>query len=256
MSAVTDFYSKPDLADPFGATANRSRPHGGLDIPKANGTPIPALFSGVVVAKGISDELGCFTQVKSPNGKILTYCHSQNPSHLDVGNEIRQGESVNKVGARGNATGPHLHLAVGNTTTVGFAFCEDPWPWVQKALNGGDLVNGSSPAIVSSHGIPRSSTEEDGVTGLNFNKRLQLWIRLYAGYTGPLDGSLGTNSWKGIQTMLKRESGYNGPIDGFPGHQTYMAMQRWAARNGYTGPIDGAIGKNTWRALAHALNAL
>ncbi|WP_350348009.1 M23 family metallopeptidase [Agromyces sp. G08B096] len=141
MSLAT-FYSNPDLADGFGATAGRVRPHGGTDFPHGFGTAIPALFSGVVVAKGVSAELGCYTQIKAANGKVFTYCHSANPSPLDVGDHVAQGETVNYVADRGYATGPHLHLAVGNTLAVGYSYCEDPMPWVRKALAGEDIASG------------------------------------------------------------------------------------------------------------------
>lgn len=140
------FYRNPDLDDGFGATAGRVRPHGGLDFAHGKGVVIPALFSGTVAEKGISSELGAYTQIRAANGKVFTYCHSENPSHLAVGATVRQGERVNYVGARGYANGPHLHLAVGNTLAVGFDYCEDPLLWVQLALSGQDLSGGYSPA--------------------------------------------------------------------------------------------------------------
>jgi len=111
-------------------------------------------------------------------------------------------------------------------------------------------------APVGTAGLPLTSTEEDGIPGSIMWSRMQLWAKLYGGYTGPLDGVMGVNSWKGVMTNLARESGYTGPIDGIPAKFTYMAMQRWAARYGYTGPIDGVPGKNTWRSVAKALNTL
>lgn len=260
MSAVTDFYNNLDLKDGFGATAGRQRPHGGLDNAKPSGTPIPALFSGTVVGEGISAELGCYIQIQSSNGKVFSYCHPENPSPLNIGDHVSQGQTVNLVGARGYATGPHLHLSVGNTLSIGFAYCEDPLPWVRMALAGHDITDGAGPTgggyTAGDLGIPRTTTEEDGVTGRIFNQRLQLWGRQYGGYAGPLDGSLGTESWKAIQRNLTREYGYTGPIDGAPGVNTWKAFQRWASRYGYLGPIDGVPGPKTWRAVAKALNTL
>lgn len=124
------------------------------------------------------------------------------------------------------------------------------------AGNGSSPAWSGSPAPLPASGVARTSTQEDGVTGPIFNQRLQLWGRLYGGYTGPLDGVMGVNSFKAMQTNLAREYGYTGPIDGIPGINTWKAVQRWAARYGYTGPIDGVPGKNTWRAVAKALNTL
>lgn len=122
------------------------------------------------------------------------------------------------------------------------------------AYSGGGVE--SSPTGASSSGIPKTDTESDGITGSIFNKRLQLWAKLYGGYTGPIDGVMGVNSFKGVQTNLAREYGYGGSIDGVPGINTWKAVQRWAARYGYSGPIDGYPGPNTWRAVAKALNTL
>ena len=113
-----------------------------------------------------------------------------------------------------------------------------------------------SPTHASSHGIPRTSTEEDGIPGTIFWKRFQLWAKLYGKYGGPLDGDLGIESWKGIQRNLARENGYRGWVDGIPGKLTYAAIQRWAQNYGYRGDVDGVPGRYTWRAVAKALNTL
>lgn len=107
--------------------------------------------------------------------------------------------------------------------------------------------NGSSTASTSTAPtgtptLPRTSTEEDGIPGSIMWSRMQLWAKLYGGYTGPVDGVMGIFSWMGVMRNLARESGYTGPIDGIPAKFTYMAMQRWAAKYGYTGPIDGVQG--------------
>jgi hypothetical protein len=134
--------------------------------------------------------------------------------------------------------------------------------WQDNAFDYAGSTPASSPASVpisspsTSAGIPRSSTEDDGITGPIFNKRLQLWGQRYGGYTGPLDGVMGPNSWSAVQRNLARESGYTGPIDGVPGQNTWKAVQRWASHYGYTGPVDGQPGPNTWRAVAKALNTL
>lgn len=120
----------------------------------------------------------------------------------------------------------------------------------------GSQLNSYGVPWVTSNGLPKTTTEWDGVPGTVFWKRMQYWAKLYGGYTGPIDGVMGKNSWMGVQRNLAREYGYTGPIDGVPGSNTYKAMQRWAARYGYTGPIDGVLGPNAYRAIAKALNTL
>lgn len=239
------FYSTYDSADPFGATAGRQRPHGGADFPHVNGTPIPAVFSGTVVAKGTSAELGCYTQIQAANGKIFTYCHSQNPSPLSEGQHVAQGDTVNAVGARGNATGPHLHLAVGNGTAVGYSVCEDPWPWVQRAMAGED-ISGEAPA-------PAPSADWDFGQQYADQARIQQALKNRGRYDGPVDGEWGPNTIKGIQTTIQNV-GYTGPIDGIPGPNTCYFVQVYAQKFGdYTGPVDKVLGPNSWAGFALGL---
>jgi len=40
------------------------------------------------------------------------------------------------------------------------------------------------------------------------------------------------------------------------GVNTYMAMQRLAAKHGYTGPVNGILGPNSYKGLARYFNTL
>lgn len=233
------FYRNPDLRDGFGATAGRVRPHGGLDFAHGKGVAIPALFSGTVAEKGISSELGAYTQIRAANGKVFTYCHSENPSHLAVGATVRQGERVNYVGARGYATGPHLHLAVGNTLAVGYAYCENPLPWVNRALAGEDLGGGYSPAPSSGvlGPIVRSGADwalrlPQGELAKRIARALIARDRLPRDYNN--DGAPGPVFERAVQATLA--------VGGFPGgmrtpdgkieREGCLGIQQYAARFG------------------------
>ena len=102
--------------------------------------------------------------------------------------------------------------------------------------------------------VPKTSTASDGIPGINYYKRQQLFASKH-GYSGPLDGSLGVQSWAGTQRGLAAY-GYTGPADGKPGPNTYKAMQRLAARYGYSGPIDGSLGPNSYKGIATYFNTL
>ncbi|MFG2431134.1 GH25 family lysozyme [Streptomyces sp. NPDC048590] len=102
-------------------------------------------------------------------------------------------------------------------------------------------------------GLPKSSTEQDGVPGPVMWKRAQNWLRIESGYTGPIDGVPGPNTYAALQRNM-RAWGYTGPVDGDPGPNTWAAVQRLAAAHGYTGPIDGEMGPNSWRGFARFLN--
>ena len=259
MADLNGFYSNPDLADPFGATAGRVRPHGGLDFPHGSGTPIPSVFSGVVIAKGTSAELGCYTQVQAANGKIFTYCHSQEPSSLSVGQSISQGDVVNLVGARGNATGSHLHLAVGNTASVGYSVCEDPWPWVQRALAGEDISGTPGPTPPPSAELRK--VNGDGVVYYEpvgeLAKRIgnQLAARGRVDLPFDNDGDPGMNWRRGVQRTLINAGLWSGTVDGLLGPNNLRGVQEYAAKFGdYAGnPIDTDPRVNSWTNFALGL---
>ncbi|MFG3714341.1 GH25 family lysozyme [Micromonospora sp. NPDC047730] len=101
--------------------------------------------------------------------------------------------------------------------------------------------------------LPKTTTEQDGIPGPIFYQRMQNWLRITAGYTGPIDGVPGVNTYAALQRAM-RNYGYTGPIDGVPGPNTWKAVQRLASGWGYTGPIDGVMGPNSWRGFARFLN--
>ncbi|WP_459711265.1 GH25 family lysozyme [Actinophytocola sp. KF-1] len=102
-------------------------------------------------------------------------------------------------------------------------------------------------------GLPKTTTEQDGVPGPVFWQRAQHWLSMAWGYTGPIDGVPGTYTYMALQRAM-REYGYTGPVDGVPGVNTWSAVQRLGRQWGYTGPVDGVMGPHSWRAFARFLN--
>jgi len=263
MSELTDFYDNPDLADGFGATAGRVRAHGGLDFAHGYGTPIPALFTGVIVEKGVSSELGNYTQQRIRNGKILTYCHSDRPSTFAVGAEVKQGQTINLVAAKGYATGPHLHLAVGNTLAVGFAYCEDPWPWVQKALAGEDItasgvyVPSNSPSVgpIIRQGADWAYRRPAGDLAKRVSSALIAKGRLPRDYNN--DGDPREVFDRAVQTTLNYSSIFRGLVDGVIERGGSYGIQDYAIAFGdYTklgGKRDGRPEGLSWSSFALGL---
>lgn len=86
--------------------------HAGTDYRAVEGTPIKALFNGVVLTAGWSDSIGYFVTVQSGDNIKYLVCHCSSLNVVD-GQEVNQGDTIAYVGGNGTrCTGPHLHLAL------------------------------------------------------------------------------------------------------------------------------------------------
>ncbi len=85
--------------------------HTGIDIAAPERTDIRAAFGGRVTKKGYDGQAGNYVYLTHDDGFVTFYCHCSEIL-VDVGNVIRQGETIALVGATGSATGPHVHFEV------------------------------------------------------------------------------------------------------------------------------------------------
>jgi len=82
--------------------------HTGVDLPGETGTPVRATADGKVTAAGWSGGYGRVIDVDHGNGLSTRYGHLSSID-VEVGQSVRTGQIVGRVGSTGRSTGPHLH---------------------------------------------------------------------------------------------------------------------------------------------------
>ena len=101
-----------DLSSGFGVRADpflgRPAMHSGLDFRSETGDPVRATANGVVETAGWNGGYGKLVEVDHGNGYSTRYGHL---SEIDVkvGQQVKIGQIIGRVGSTGRSTGPHLH---------------------------------------------------------------------------------------------------------------------------------------------------
>jgi len=135
-----------------GALFGSDNIHTGIDIPSPTGTPVLAAASGRVTWAGY----GLFSsenKTDDPYGLVVTIRHDFGYqgqrlytvyAHLDkilvnVGQEVKTGDTLGLVGTTGMTTGPHLHFEVRMETNSYFA-TYNPELWLSPPQGWGVLA--------------------------------------------------------------------------------------------------------------------
>lgn len=85
--------------------------HTGLDFQAPWGTPVRAVVDSEVAAVAYHPLYGRILVLRTRSGVTLWYCHLSKIS-VREGERVRAGQRVGRIGATGNASGPHLHFEV------------------------------------------------------------------------------------------------------------------------------------------------
>jgi murein DD-endopeptidase MepM/ murein hydrolase activator NlpD len=101
-----------EITSPFGVRVDPflhvAAMHTGIDFRGAYGEPIHATAAGTVTSAGWSGGYGQMVEIDHGHGLASRYGHL---SEIDVrvGQVIRPGEVIGRLGSTGRSTGPHLH---------------------------------------------------------------------------------------------------------------------------------------------------
>lgn len=112
--------------DPF---TGKNAMHEGVDYMVPAGTPIYASAGGVVVFAGLHPQYGNMVEIDHGNQIITRYAHASKIL-VKVGEVVRRGHEIAKVGSTGRSTGNHLHFEVRYRGTA-----QNPVRFLEKAAS-------------------------------------------------------------------------------------------------------------------------
>jgi murein DD-endopeptidase MepM/ murein hydrolase activator NlpD len=102
--------------------------HAGIDLAAPMRTPEYAAKDGVVLRAGTATGFGLAIWILHANGDVTVYGHMDSLS-VKPGQYVQAGQTIALMGARGEATGPHLHFEVHRGSEYGNKI--DPVPWLR-----------------------------------------------------------------------------------------------------------------------------
>jgi murein DD-endopeptidase MepM/ murein hydrolase activator NlpD len=130
------------VTSPFGMRMHpllgRLAIHTGMDLRGDVGVPVTATATGKVTIAGRAGGYGNMVEISHGNGLATRFCHLSAIS-VKIGQLVRIGEIVGKIGSTGRSTGPHLHY---ETRVKGEAV--DPQKFLHAGLTLGDSLDATT----------------------------------------------------------------------------------------------------------------
>ncbi len=103
---ISSFFGR--RTDPF---TGRPAYHEGIDIAGRLGSEVIAVASGVVTWAGPRYGYGGLVEINHGNGYVTRYAHNKEVL-VEVGQTVKKGDKIAKMGTSGRSTGPHVHFEV------------------------------------------------------------------------------------------------------------------------------------------------
>jgi murein DD-endopeptidase MepM/ murein hydrolase activator NlpD len=87
------------------------RMHKGIDLAAPTGSPVLAAADGRVTYASRYSSFGKLILIRHKPGLVTAYAHLSSID-VEVGERVKAGERIGKVGSTGHSTAPHLHFEV------------------------------------------------------------------------------------------------------------------------------------------------
>jgi murein DD-endopeptidase MepM/ murein hydrolase activator NlpD len=85
--------------------------HAGVDFAGKSGSNVVAVASGVVVYAGTRQGYGKLIEISHGGGYVTRYGHHEELL-VGVGDVVKKGQTIGRMGSTGRSTGPHVHFEV------------------------------------------------------------------------------------------------------------------------------------------------
>jgi len=103
---ISSYFGK--RTSPF---TGKTETHQGVDFAGKAGNDVIAVAGGVVTHAAEKGAYGYLVEIDHGNGYVTRYGHNQ-MLHVQVGEAIKRGQVIARLGSTGRSTGPHVHFEV------------------------------------------------------------------------------------------------------------------------------------------------